>query len=121
MRIEEKTVVFKSSNRWYGAEKSGNKPYTVRILEEGEFYGLAGAGIEQVRIVHVLDERAFFVRKFLSAYPLEFVFGKIVAGIAWDPRTEMKRTKEEERRIREAVREDHPKEEEDDEEEGDPW
>lgn len=87
MKIEGKTVVFKTTNRWYGAEKSGNKPYTVQILEEGEFYSLAGAGIERVRIVHTGDERVFFERKFLSAFPLEFVFGKVLAGIAWDPRT----------------------------------
>ena len=85
MQIEGKTVVFKTANRWYGAEKSGNKPYTVRIMEEEEFYDLAGADIERVRIVHTGDERVFFERYFLSAFPLEFIFGKVLAGIAWKP------------------------------------
>ena len=87
MQIEGKTVVFKTGSEFFEMEKRGKKPYTVRILKYHEFSALIEAGIERVRIVHVLEERVFFERDVISVVELVNAFGRIVAGIAWDPRS----------------------------------
>ena len=85
MKISGKTVYLKTNNRLYEVEKSGEKPYTVRILEPNEFYALVNAGIKRVRVEHALDERVFFERDFVSAFMLGEMLGRIFTGIAWKP------------------------------------
>lgn len=83
MRIEKDTVIFKTGELLYGAEKSGDKDYTVRILDSCEVRTLWSTVIKTVRIEHKLEARVFFERKFLSAFKLGEVLGKTLVGIAW--------------------------------------
>lgn len=76
-------MVFKTNGKLYGAEKSGDKDYTVRILDSREVSTLWSTGIESVRIEHELDSRVFFERKFVSVFELGEVLGKTLVGIAW--------------------------------------
>ena len=86
MRIEGKTVVFKTDDRLFGVERSGRKPYTVRILEIEAFYALEVADIERVRIERAGYPNQFFVRDFFSVAMLGEMLGRVFAGIAWNPR-----------------------------------
>lgn len=87
MRIEGKTVFLKTDDRLFGIEKSGEKPYTVRIMEHNEFYALVDTGIKRVRIGHARIYNEWFERDFVSAIMLGEMLGRLFVGIAWDPRS----------------------------------
>ena len=83
MRIEEKTAFFKTDDGLFGVEKSGEKPYTVRILDSREVRALMRAAIETVRIEHELEPQVFFERRIVSVFKLGDILGKTLVGIAW--------------------------------------
>lgn len=87
MRIEGKTAVFKTEDRLFDLEKSGVKPYTVRILELGEYSRLLDTGIHRVRIEHAELPNNWFECDFVSATTLGKMLGRIFVGIAWNPKS----------------------------------
>lgn len=87
MRIEGKTVVFKTIDKLFDAEEKGIKPYTVRILENEAFNALRKENVERVQIRRVGVPYKIFERDITSIVVLGEVAGRLLVGIAWDPRT----------------------------------
>ena len=83
------TVTFKSSDEWYGLERSGEKPATVRIMTDQEAADLFQANPSLIVIRHA-DTGASFTRRVRSVYAISSVFGdRLAAGesavmVSWE-------------------------------------
>lgn len=84
MKIDGKTVILKTNKRFFDVEESGEKPYTVRLMDPDEFFALDKSGVDRIRIEHPEDPKIFyFVRKLRSVYSLGGILGQALVGIAW--------------------------------------
>ena len=84
MNIDGDKVIFETDEGFYNPERTGLKPYTIRILDPVKHHILMGAGIKTIRIEHSTSETfIYFERKIHSIYTLAEVLGKILVGIAW--------------------------------------
>ena len=59
MRIQDKTIIFKSLPEHWQKEHSGIKPNTVRHLDADEYEALVRADVEYIKIVNTVTHEAF--------------------------------------------------------------
>jgi hypothetical protein len=83
MRIDDHTIVFRSTNEWYETERGGGKPYTVRWIDHAEWTELITAGIEDVRIEHADLEGTCFTRRVRGVSFLGEMLGRVLLGVCW--------------------------------------
>jgi len=83
MKIEKNTLILKTNNRFFGMEKDGEKPYTIRLLNSTEYLELVDARIDKIRIQNADISTQSFEREVLSIVHISELLGKHLVGIAW--------------------------------------
>ena len=83
MKIEQNTLFLKTSNHFFGMEKEGQKPYTIRLLNHEEFLELGDVEIDKIHIQNADISSQSFEREVLSIVDLGELLGKHLTGIAW--------------------------------------
>lgn len=89
MIIEDNTVIFKSTPRFYECERDGEKPNTTRLIEAEEWNELIGNYPDRIRIFsNIHQSKHIFERKITNISRLWKMFDKVVITISWQHVTE---------------------------------
>lgn len=84
MLITGKTVKFKSIDTLYVKEKSGIKPYTIRILTVQEMHAFSECSPTRIRVVQSKTAgHEFFEREIADISLIGKFVGRYMLGIAW--------------------------------------
>lgn len=90
MIIKDKLLIVVSGIYFYNEEKSGRKPYTLRITTKGEHNQLFYSQPEYIRIHKgAMSSKEYFTRKIIAMHDLEIILGKHLIGITFDPTEEV--------------------------------
>ena len=91
MRLTGDTVHFRSTYEWFRTERAGEKPNTVRIMDEADYEALRGEAPRRITITCVDPtpistygaEAREFTRPVTGVFRLGELFGKTVVMICW--------------------------------------
>lgn len=82
MRTQGNRVYFTAERKWFDAERSGEKPNTVRLMDDREWAEIQAADLTGVVIA--FDERTF-TRRLTGIFDLGPLLGKHLVIFCWEP------------------------------------